>query len=98
MTAQAIVAEFIGTLFFLSIILNVVNDSSIGVIAIAVGLLAAIYLAGGVSGGHFNPAVSIMMFMKGNLPADMTILYIIAQVIGALSALLLNNFLKREIE
>ncbi len=92
MTAQAIVAEFIGTLFFLSIILNVVHDSSIGVIAIAVGLLAAIYLAGGVSGGHFNPAVSIMMFMKGNLPADMTILYIIAQVIGALSALLLNNF------
>ena len=92
MTAKALVAEFIGTLFFLSIILNVVNDSTIGVIAIAVGLLAAIYMAGGVSGGHFNPAVSIMMFMKGNLPADMTILYIIAQVIGALSALLLNNF------
>jgi aquaporin Z len=92
MTAKAIVAEFIGTLFFLSIILNVVNDSSIGVIAIAVGLLAAIYMVGGVSGGHFNPAVSVMMFMKGNLPADMTILYIIAQIIGALSALLLNNF------
>jgi glycerol uptake facilitator-like aquaporin len=49
-------------------------------------------MVGGVSGGHFNPAVSIMMFMKGNLPADMTILYIIAQIIGALSALLLNNF------
>lgn len=92
MTAKALVAEFIGTLFFLSIILNVVNDSSIGVIAIAVGLLAAIYMVGGVSGGHFNPAVSIMMFMKGSLPADMTILYIIAQIIGALSALLLNNF------
>ena len=92
MTAKALVAEFIGTLFFLSIILNVVNDSSVGVIAIAVGLLAAIYMVGGVSGGHFNPAVSIMMFMKGNLPADMTILYIIAQIIGALSALLLNNF------
>lgn len=92
MTAQAIIAEFLGTLFFLSIILNVVNDSSVGVIAIAVGLLAAIYLAGGVSGGHFNPAVSIMMFMKGKLPADLTILYIIAQVIGAMSALLLNNF------
>ena len=92
MTAKALVAEFIGTLFFLSIILNVVNDSSIGVIAIAVGLLAAIYMVGGVSGGHFNPAVSIMMIMKGNLPADMTILYIIAQIIGALSALLLNNF------
>ncbi len=92
MTAQALVAEFLGTLFFLSIILNVVNDSTIGVIAIAVGLLAAIYLGGSVSGGHFNPAVSIMMFMKGKLPGDMTILYIIAQIIGALSALLLNNF------
>jgi aquaporin Z len=92
MTAKALVAEFIGTLFFLSIILNVVNDSSIGVIAIAVGLLAAIYMVGGVSGGHFNPAVSVMMFMKGSLPAEMTILYVIAQIIGALSALLLNNF------
>lgn len=92
MTLKAVVAEFIGTLFFLSIILNVVNDGTIGVIAIAVGLLAAIYLAGGVSGGHFNPAVSIMMFLKGNLPIELTILYIIAQVIGAISALLLNNF------
>jgi aquaporin Z len=92
MTAKALVAEFIGTLFFLSIILNVVNDSSVGVIAIAVGLLAAIYMVGGVSGGHFNPAVSVMMFMKGSLPAEMTILYVIAQIIGALSALLLNNF------
>jgi aquaporin Z len=92
MTAQAIVAEFIGTFFFLSIIVNVVNDSTLGVIAIAVGLLAAIYMVGGVSGGHFNPAVSFMMFLKGKLPADMTILYIIAQIIGALSALLLNNF------
>lgn len=91
-TAQAIVAEFIGTFFFLSIIVNVVNDSTLGVIAIAVGLLAAIYMVGGVSGGHFNPAVSFMMFLKGKLPADMTILYIIAQIIGALSALLLNNF------
>jgi len=92
MTAQAIVAEFIGTFFFLSIIVNVVNDSTLGVIAIAVGLLAAIYMVGGVSGGHFNPAVSVMMFLKGKLSADMTILYIIAQIIGALSALLLNNF------
>ena len=64
MTAKALVAEFIGTLFFLSIILNVVNDSSVGVIAIAVGLLAAIYMVGGVSGGHFNPAITMAVFVK----------------------------------
>lgn len=92
MATKAIVAEFLGTLFFLSIILNVVADTSIGVFAIAIGLLAAIYFAGGVSGGHFNPAVSVMMYMKGKLPADMTILYIIAQITGALSAIILNNF------
>jgi len=55
-------------------------------------LLAAIYFGGSISGGHFNPAVSIMMFVKGNLPADMTILYIIAQITGGLGALVLNNF------
>lgn len=92
MTGKALVAEFLGTLFFLSVILNVVADASIGVFAIAIALLAAIYFGGNVSGGHFNPAVSIMMYMKGKLPAEMTILYIIAQIIGALSAVLLNNF------
>jgi len=92
MTGKAVVAEFLGTLFFLSIILNVVADATIGVFAIAIGLLAAIYFAGNVSGGHFNPAVSIMMYTKGKLPIEMTILYIIAQIIGALSALLLNSF------
>jgi len=90
--AKALVAEFLGTLFFLSIILNVVGDATIGIFAIAVGLLGAIYFGGKVSGGHFNPAVSIMMYMKGRLPADMTVLYIIAQIIGALSAILLNNY------
>jgi aquaporin Z len=92
MTVQAVVAEYLGTFFFLSIILHAVNDTTVGVVAIAVGLLAAIYFAGNVSGGHFNPAVSIMMYLKGHLPIDMTILYIIAQIIGGISALLLNYF------
>jgi len=90
---KAVLVEFIGTFFFLSVILNAVANASLGPIAVAVGLLAAIYFGGAISGGHFNPAVSLMMFVKGNIAPDVFILYILAQVVGALVALGLNNFL-----
>ena len=93
MNTKAVLVEFIGTFFFLSIILNTITEPSYGPIAIAVGLLAAIYFGGKISGGHFNPAVSIMMFIKGNIQGDLAIVYISAQIIGALSALILNNYL-----
>jgi glycerol uptake facilitator-like aquaporin len=90
---KAILAEFLGTFFFLSIILSAVaNASIITPFAIAVGLLGAIYLGGSISGGHFNPAVSIMMFAKGNIKADVLILYILAQIIAGLTALGINMF------
>lgn len=93
MKVQAIVAEILGTFFFLSIILSAVADSSYGPIAIAVGLLAAIYFGGKISGGHYNPAVSIMMYFKGNINIITAFAYIIAQIIGGLLALLVNSFL-----
>jgi aquaporin Z len=93
MELKAILTEFLGTFFFLSVILNVVADASLGPIAVAVGLLAAIYFGGKVSGGHYNPAVSVMMYVKGKLTGDLAVLYIAAQIVGALFALLLNNFL-----
>ncbi len=92
MEFKAVIAEFVGTFFFLSIILNAVADAAYGPIAIAVGLLAAIYFGGKVSGGHYNPAVSIMMHVKGKLAGDLTALYIAAQILGALTALLTYNF------
>jgi aquaporin Z len=92
MEFKAVITEFVGTFFFLSIILNAVADAAYGPIAIAVGLLAAIYFGGKVSGGHYNPAVSIMMYVKGKLAGDLTALYIAAQILGALTALLTYNF------
>jgi aquaporin Z len=90
---KAIIAEFLGTFIFLSIILSAVaNASIITPIAISVGLLAAIYFGGAISGGHFNPAVSIMMFAKGNIKADALILYILAQIMAGLTALGVNMF------
>ena len=78
----AAVAEFIGTFFFLSTILAVGQP-----IAIAAGLLAAIFAFGGVSGGHFNPAVTTMMLAKGDVSSMTFMYYIVAQVLGGLAAL-----------
>jgi aquaporin Z len=100
MRVQALLAEMLGTFLFFSVILTTVsydnNDSSsafVAPIAIAVGLLAAIYFGGKYSGGHFNPAVSIMMFFKGNIPLITMFGYIISQIIGGLLALVVNSFL-----
>ena len=57
-----LVAEFLGTLFFLYVILAT-GDA----VAIGLGLMAAIFILGKKSGGHFNPAVSVMMAMAGKM-------------------------------
>ena len=78
----AILSEFIGTFVFLLVIL-VVGEP----IPIVVGLLASIYAFGNISGGHMNPAVSTMMFAKGDINFDTLVMYVIAQILGGLFAL-----------
>ena len=51
-------------------------------IALAVGVL--VYALGGVSGAHFNPAVSIGMFVLRKIELSRLLVYLIAQAIGAL--------------
>lgn len=75
------VAELVGTFVFLSVILSQGQP-----IPIAVALLAVIYLAGGVSGGHFNPAVTFMMSLK-DPNFQYLAPYIISQLAGAAGAL-----------
>lgn len=76
------VAEFIGTAFFLYIILLTGSALPIGV-----ALAIAILTVGKYSGGNFNPAVSIAMVAAGKLPSSDLIPYILAQVAGGLVAL-----------
>jgi aquaporin Z len=93
MKSQALIVEILGTFIFLSVILSAVAESSYGPIAIAVGLLAAIYFGGKISGGHYNPAVTIMMLFKGSISLSTAIGYIIAQITGGLLALVINSYL-----
>ena len=79
------VVEFIGTFVFLSIIINYAKPKW-GAFAIGLGLTAAILFGGAISGGHFNPAVSIMMLARKQISNMKALGYITAQVLGGLSA------------
>lgn len=74
--------EFLGTFLFLSVIVATGQPY-----LIALSLLVVILLGGSISGGHFNPAVSLMFWFKGALtPLDLGA-YVIAQCLGGLGAL-----------
>ena len=84
--------EFIGTFIFLGVILNVVNQK-VKWAAFAVGLALAVVVlwGGGISGGHFNPAVSVMFFLNKQLSMVDLVGYIVAQVLGGVAALTFIN-------
>ena len=75
-------AEFFGTAFFIYIILATGNPLAIGA-----ALALVILLNSKVSGGHVNPAVSIVMASAGKLPINDLVPYCLAQIFGGLVAL-----------
>ncbi len=81
--------EFLGTLFFLYIIIATGNAFAIGA-----ALAIAVFLGGPISGGNFNPAVSIMMVVAGKLPLNDLVPYILSQVAGGLCAFELSKYIK----
>jgi aquaporin Z len=74
--------EFLGTMFFLYVILATGSAIPIGL-----ALAVAIMIGGKISGGNFNPAVSVMMVAAGKLPRSDLVPYIVAQIAGGLAAL-----------
>ena len=75
----AYVAEFLGTVLLISVFAFVGNAYAIGA-----ALAAAILLVGGISGGHFNPAVSLWAYVSGKISSGALTSYIIAQGAAAL--------------
>lgn len=90
------IAELIGTFWLVfggcgsAVISAAFPELGIGFlgVALAFGLtvLTMAYAVGGISGGHFNPAVTIGLTAAGRFPAASVIPYIISQVIGAIIA------------
>lgn len=75
-------AEFLGSLFFIYVVLATGNPLAIGA-ALALSML----LTANVSGGHINPAITIVMASLGKIGTNDIVPYILAQVFGALVAL-----------
>jgi aquaporin Z len=96
MNARKYLAELLGTfLFMMAGYASVANfglaqPAIPGVLVVpfsfGLGLLAAIYAFGHVSGGHFNPAVTVAMVLDKRTTAMDAVGYIVAQIIGAIAA------------
>ena len=92
-------AELIGTFVFLGVIIISVAGKSLTVadkaetwIKVGLALSIAILLMGKVSGGHFNPAVSVMFYLNNGLTSEELVIYILAQIIGAVLAFVSYKF------
>jgi aquaporin Z len=74
--------EFLGTFLFLSSIVATGQP-----MIIALTFFVCILLAGGISGAHFNPAVTLMFMAKGDIAPAKAAGYIVLQILGGLAAL-----------
>jgi aquaporin Z len=54
-----------------------------------------VYMGGHISGGHYNPAVSLAVLLRGKLDAREFVPYVVSQVLGALAAALTANLVLR---
>lgn len=76
-----LVVEFLGTVIFIIIILSTGNPLAIGIT-----LAAMIYLGSIISGGNYNPAVTLSNYLNGTLTGMELGAFILVQFIAAFIA------------
>ncbi len=90
--------EFIGTFFLVLVIgLCVIEPGGAGAMApLAIGtiLMVMVYAGGHISGGHYNPAVTLGVWIRGKCSAKDVLPYMVAQALGGVIASLLALKLK----
>jgi aquaporin Z len=81
--------EFIGTFFLVTIIGMTVIEPGAGNMApfaIGTALMAMAFAGGHRSGGHYNPAISLAVWMRGSLPTSELLPYMASQLTGSIVA------------
>ena len=95
---QKLTTEFIGTFFLSLTICTAAVYGSAGDYApfgIAATLMVMIYAGGHISGAHYNPAVTVSIYLRGACDKDEVLPYIASQVIAAVSAaIVVENLLR----
>ena len=99
---RKLIAEFGGTAALVCIVVgsgimgtNLSNDDGVALlinaVSTALGLALLILILGPVSGAHFNPAVTIVMFAQRAIELKAAIGYMVAQILGAIGGAILAN-------
>lgn len=81
--------EFVGT-FFLVLVIALSGDP----LAIGAILAAMVYMGGHISGGHYNPAVTVAVLLRGKISARNAAGYLLAQVVGGIAAALVHRLVR----
>lgn len=86
--------EFIGTFFLvLTIGLAVGAGTPSAPIAIGSALMVMVYMGGHISGAHYNPAVTLAVFIRGKIDLKDAGIYWVSQILGAIAAAFLVGVL-----
>lgn len=98
---RKLAAEFLGTAILVAALVgSVINASSSNMgavtglwqgLALAAALAFIIFTMGPVSGGHFNPAVSLTMLVRGQMSAGDFASYAVAQIAGGIAGCIVTN-------
>jgi aquaporin Z len=87
------IMEFIGTFFLVFTVATAAIGgwAPLGFAPLAIGsvLMVMIFAGGHISGGHYNPAVSMAVFVRGKLPVNDLIIYWVVQIVAGVAAALL---------
>jgi aquaporin Z len=96
MNSKKLLAEFFGTFWLViggcgsAVITALFPQIGIGILgaslAFGLSVMTMAYAVGHISGGHFNPAVTIGLWVGGRVPSSIIPGYIIAQLVGAVAA------------
>ena len=101
-TNKIFLGEFIGSSFLVMVIVgsgimaeNLTNDNALrltaNTLATGAGLFVLITAFANISGAHFNPFVSLAMFLRKKISGKLLIIYIPSQIVGCLLGVMLAN-------
>jgi glycerol uptake facilitator-like aquaporin len=103
MTSRRLAAEFIGTALLLAIVVGsgIMGERLAGgsdglallanTVATGAGLVVLILVFGPISGAHFNPVVTLVLWLRRELDAVMAAVYVMAQIAGAVAGVLIAH-------
>jgi aquaporin Z len=92
---RKLVVEFVGMFLFVFTVGMATNTAGAGALApLAIGsvLMVMVFAGGHVSGGHFNPAVSAAVFLRGRMASNEFVPYVVTQCVAAVIAGLLVRY------